>query len=128
MPIAIPSILSTERLIRGFRFAANGLAIIGLSTCLFGAPAEAVDQQAHHMPAQVGRVWGAGPITVSLIDSVRREGPIRGIEAVRNTMGDVEQPFLAEQLRPAVYDAQRAQIIESDGFQLSRFVASAERR
>jgi hypothetical protein len=59
--------------------AALGLAGAAVALGLSISAAQAASDLGHR-PARVAPGWGAGPITLSLIDSARREAPVRGAD------------------------------------------------
>jgi hypothetical protein len=83
------------------RVVLAGLILANVAACL--TPANATDQTQQPALYSSG-TFGSGPMMVSLLDSARREGPVRGVEP---TAVVVEQPVRA--LPPAFRPLQAAQ-------------------
>jgi hypothetical protein len=71
---------SASALPRSLRKTALGLTSAAVA---FGFSVSAANAASDlgHQPARVASGWGAAPITLSLIDSARREGPVRGTDS-----------------------------------------------
>jgi len=63
---------------RSLHTMALGLAAVVLTFGLSVSAQAAADLG--HQPARVASHWGAGPLTLSLIASARREAPLRGAD------------------------------------------------
>jgi hypothetical protein len=68
-----------SRLPARFHEMALGLAAAVLAIGL-SVPAAHAASDLGHQPTRVASSWGAGPITLSLIDSARREAPVHGVD------------------------------------------------
>src|SRR5271154_536270 len=68
-------------LVRAIHNAGSILSVIGTTFCLSASAAYASDYTLQP-PAHSGHsTWGSGPIEVSLLESARREPPVRGVES-----------------------------------------------
>ncbi len=72
---------SARALLLGFRLRKAALGLAGTVMAL-GLSVSAADAASDlgHQPARVASTWGAGPITLSLIEAARHEAPIRGVD------------------------------------------------
>jgi hypothetical protein len=69
--------LSSSLPVSAVRIVLAGLTVASFALCL--TPANAADQ-AQQPVTYSSSTFGSGPMMVSILDSARREGPVRGVE------------------------------------------------